>query len=407
LDREPPLKATDQCVLCGLCLPHCPTYRLSRNEAESPRGRIFLMQALGRGQLPADAALSGHLDHCLVCRACEKVCPSKVPYGALIDEARALLAPTRRRPPVLQRLLDTVSDKKGRLRPFLKGLRLYQQSGAQWLARKSGLLKGLDLDGLEAALPAVPPLPDFPAYAPPTAAHRGDVALFTGCLGEAMDAPALTAALRLLTRLGYGVHIPAAQGCCGSLHQHAGERESAACLAAANHAAFQGLEITAIVTTATGCGAQLAESSRLFGEETAMTAPVRDICDFLLQVEWPAELRLRPLPRRVAVHEPCSARNLLGNAAGVYALLARIPQLEAIPLAGNDQCCGAAGSYMITQPEWAGRLRRDKVEALRRERVDALATANYGCGLHIAAGFGAERAPRVVHPVVLLAEALG
>ncbi|OOZ39150.1 hypothetical protein BOW53_12675 [Solemya pervernicosa gill symbiont] len=397
------LKETDQCVLCGLCLPHCPTYHLTRNEAESPRGRISLMQALARGQLQADAELKGHLDRCLVCRSCERVCPSQVPYGKLIDEARALFAPgaaqSSSRSVPLQQLLDSVADKQGRLRQVAKGLRLYQRSGAQWLARQSGLLRGLKLDGLEQALPNVPEPLNLKSYYPPQGEKRADVALFTGCIGEMMDDGTLPSAIKLLNILGYGVQIPVSQGCCGSLHQHNGEPEQAKSLAHINVTAFNGLEVEAVIGTGSGCTAQLREYAARYGEENGFKVAVYDICDFLATIEWPEQICFRPLKQRIAIHEPCASRNLLNGMASVQKLLAMIPELVARPLANNNRCCGAAGSYMVTQPALADALRREKLSAITAASADAVVSTNIGCALHIQAG---RPGLELHHPIALL-----
>lgn len=415
-----PLQETDLCVLCGMCLPYCPTFGLTADEGESPRGRLSLMQAFARGQLEPDAALLGHLDRCLVCRACERACPSGVPYGKLIDEARALLGPGqlagREHPAALRHLLEAVTDKPGRLRPLAKNLRLYQKSGAQWLARHSGLLKGLQLDGLEAMLPAVPAPQLFEGYYPSTHARHGEgqfgdgqrgkeqhgeLALFTGCLSEILDVEVLQATIRLLNRLGYAVHVPPDQGCCGALHQHNGDPVTARTLAEQNRTAFAPLRVEAVIGTASGCTAQLFGYAQQWGEDSALPAPVQDITAFLAAIDWPDTVAVRPLQARVAVHEPCSSRNVLRDAGASARLLARIPGLEQTALPSQAQCCGAAGSYLITQPDNARALRQPLLDALDRQPADILVSHNLGCALHLANGL---EGVRVVHPVVLLAE---
>lgn len=402
------LSAADRCVMCGLCLPHCPTYRLLRNEADSPRGRISLMQALAAGRLEASGPLLEHLDRCLACRACERMCPSKVEYGKLIDTTRSTLQQQDKlhHPRELRLLLRAVTDI-ARLKRIASALRAYQRTGLRWLARKSGVLKGLDLEALETLLPAIPDAKTFHSDYPAHGERRGSVGLFIGCIGSIMEGEIHAATIELLTRLGFEVHIPARQGCCGALHQHNGEAETARQLAARNREAFAGMKLDAIISTASGCAAQLFEYDTLYGNELALPAPLFEICDFLQQ-HWPADAPpLKAQPLHAALHLPCSQRNVLRRPDAVERLLARIPELELEPLAGNDQCCGAAGSYMLTQPDTAAALRQPKLEAVRRQQPQLLLSNNIGCALHLAAGLKAQGIEvEVMHPVVLLAQSL-
>lgn len=402
------LAAADRCVMCGLCLPHCPTYRLLRNEADSPRGRISLMQALADGRLQPSEELLTHLDRCLACRACERMCPSRVEYGNLLDNSRAELNRTGKLAPPkrLRLLLQAVTDIP-RLKRIASALRTYQRSGMRWLARKSGVLKGLDLDSLETLLPAIPDSRRLQNHYPACGSRRGSVGLFIGCIGSIMEGEIHTATIELLTRLGFDVSIPDAQGCCGSLHQHNGEIETARQLAERNRHAFAGQGLDAIISTASGCASQLFEYGSLYGGEAALPAPLFEVCDFLQQ-HWPdKELELRPQHMHATLHLPCSQRNVLRKPDAVEKLLSRIPGLELEPLSGNDQCCGAAGSYMLTQPDYADALRRIKVEAVLEQRPQLLLSNNIGCALHLAGGLKAEGVDvEVMHPVVLLAKSL-
>lgn len=396
------LQLADRCVMCGLCLPHCPTYRLLRSEADSPRGRIALMQAVARKQLPPSSSLLTHLDRCLVCRACERMCPSKVAYGKLINTTRDRLKAEK--PARLNLMLENVADL-GKLQRSASALRAYQRSGLQWLARKSGILKGLDVDALEGLLPDLPERVELQTLYPAEGESRGEVGLFVGCIGSLMEGELHRATIRLLNRIGFNVHVPATQGCCGSLHQHSGEHATAEQLAEQNRRAFAEKKLDAIVSTASGCAAQLFEYAEVF--ENALPAPLYEICDFLQQ-QWPENnLPLKPQAQRVALHLPCTQRNVLRSPDVVQRLLHKIPQLEIQPLASNDQCCGAAGSYRLTQPELAVRLREQKLDALRDTHIELLVSNNLGCALHIAKGME-ERGTKVeiIHPVLLLTESL-
>lgn len=403
-------RGIERCVACGLCLPVCPTYRLTQDEAESPRGRIALMRALAQTSIPSTAKLERHLDHCLVCRACEKVCPSYVPYGQLIDAARALT--TGRKPPVQTggqglRILDWLIRNPVWLFRAGKLLHGYQRTGLQYLLRASGLLRLMRLDKLDGMLPALPPPKRLQRVYPALQNRIGEVALFVGCVARLTDLGTHESAIRLLNALGYDVHVPEGQVCCGALHLHAGEAKTANHLMRCNLEAF-GNGAKTILTTASGCGALLREYHLHLTEPgaDAFSSRVLDIGEFLAGLDW-SRLALRPLARRIAVHDPCTLANVLRQEKAPYALLGRIPQAEIVPLPENNLCCGGAGAYPLTQPEMAEQLRAAKLRQLETVKPDILATSNTGCALHLAAGVrDAKLDMEVVHPVVLLARQL-
>lgn len=385
---------------CGACLPHCPTYRLARDEAESPRGRIALARALAEGRLAPEPRLAGHIDRCLGCRACEAVCPSEVPYGALLDQTRALLAP-RRPPGAAVRALRRVAASPRLAAAAAALLAAARTAGLLRLAAAlEGPLPGLARLSRQAPRPGRPPRP---GRHPPHGTARGRVQLFTGCIARHAQAPALHAAVAVLRRLGYEVHVPAAQRCCGALHAHGGDPAGAAALAAANLRAFAGDDPVLFLDS--GCGAQLVEYGRWHPEGETLARRARELCAFLAEAAWP-----QPAARheaRIALHTPCTHRRVLRDPEAGRRLLARIPGLEVVPLADNAFCCGAAGEYVLTHADWAEALRAPKIEALAAAAPDAVATTNIGCRLHLAAGLAARGlAVPVLHPVEILARAL-
>src|SRR4051812_24268356 len=235
-----------RCVHCGLCLQSCPTYRITGLETESPRGRIHLVTALQEGRIAATPNVFTHLDQCLACRACEVACPSGVPYGRIIESARAQLRPQRLEQPT-ERLLDRVIFRellphRGRLRVVAAALRAYQRSGVQRLVRSSGLLNLLapDLAHAEDTLPTVPDRFFEPRREvfPALAEKRGRVGLLRGCVMPLLYGDAHAATLRVLARNGIEMVVPQAQRCCGALNVHGGEREVARDLARRNVDAF-------------------------------------------------------------------------------------------------------------------------------------------------------------------------
>ncbi len=412
------LARASRCVACGLCLPHCPTYRITQSEADSPRGRIALVSGVASGRIPLNARFTEHINRCLSCGACEAACPSHVAFGHLLDETRAMML----NPPRALFEEEAVRKKSGlqtwaekefiakparfdALRPLA---RFYQKSGLQGLVRKSGLLGKTRLAVLEAQLPPIGMPCSFSGgegaanswqtvYSA-IGRPRGAVGLFLGCVARLADAATLNAAIFVLTRLGYTVHIPPAQACCGALQRHGGDIQAATQLAQQNVAAFAGLNLHAIVSAASGCGAQLAQYPSSFSSKAV------DISAFLASAAGWDNVEIKPLSHKIALHEPCSLRNVLRGTAQSYALLARIPGAQVTPLAGNDQCCGAAGTYFLDQSEIAKALLDDKMAALANNDARYLITSNIGCSLYIAsalrqAGSGIE----VLHPVTLLA----
>jgi glycolate oxidase iron-sulfur subunit len=403
-----PSALADRCVMCGMCLTVCPTYGKTRDEAESPRGRIALMRAFTEGRLaPTEQAL-GHLDRCLACRACEAICPADVPYGELLDAARAVLEPQRRRPRVagvLRRLgLALVAGDSSALRRVGRWLKRYQRLGLQRLARRSGVLGLLGVAPMEALLPTLGEPYRGWGYYPACGSERGRVALFVGCVAQILDAGTLGATVYVLRRIGFGVYVPRDQGCCGALHRHGGEARSARQLAERNLRAFAELPVEAIIGTASGCTAVLAGYGEAGDGLPRWKVSVVDVSQFLAR-HWPGHLALSPLPRRVAVHVPCSLANALHAGAAPAALLSRIPEVELAGLPQRPACCGAAGDYMLREVSMAQALRDDLLAAVD---ADYLASSNIGCALHLAAGLRAlGRLTEVLHPVALLARQMG
>lgn len=410
---------SNQCVSCGLCLPHCPTYRLLKSEADSPRGRIALMNGVANERIPLNARFIQHMDRCLTCRACEAVCPNNVSYGRLIDETRALIADRSKSLVIVRKSsVRIVMEKLFLTRPMrLDRLRrlfhFVQKRGWLRSLRKSNRLEKNRLFRFAAQLPLVKfpytekiggkrVLTDFwQEIYPAEGRERGKVGLFLGCVARITDVATLNSCIYVLNRLGYTVHIPSNQACCGAIHQHSGALKQAAALVRQNKSAFDGLDT--IISMASGCGVQLLESG-VAGEGSRII----DISRFLIAAEGWEGVEIAPFPQKILVHDPCTLRNVLRDQAYPYKLIARIPGAEAVPLAGNDQCCGAAGTYFIDQPEIANRLLDSKLSAVQEGGAQYLVTSNVGCAMHIANGLSEKGVKiEVLHPVTLLARQMG
>ena len=357
----------DRCVQCGLCLPSCPTYALEGLESESPRGRIALARALDDGRLAPTPATDAHLDHCLGCRRCETVCPARVDYGTILVKTRA--GQRTRRPP---------------------GVR---QRGAEWLAARPRTLSAL-LSIYRRAWPLLPaavrPLPRPPAR---QACAKGDidspaVAVFTGCVARAYETGLHVAITRLLAAIGERAVFAEGQTCCGTLHAHAGDSGAAATLAARNRTAFAGAGT--VLTLASGCHEAVAGA----------VDGTRDAITYL--AERADHLRFAPRAERVALHLPCSQRNVVGSDGALRGLLAHVPGLEVVVLDAGFGCCGAAGTQMLTDPVRAERFRQPLLDQFAASGAARLLSANIGCRLHLARNATVP----ALHPLELLAECL-
>jgi len=389
----------DRCVACGLCLPVCPTYQVTKNENASPRGRLALIRGLLKHELAPSPEIAGHLSLCLQCRRCEAACPAGVEYGRLIDAAnqelqRADAIPGNRS----LRLLRWLATAPGRSRRLLaRTLRLTRRLGLIDLGRLPGVSRAMRLkpaiDELPQKISTFKPKSFYPAFS----TRHGEVALFTGCVISAFDGDTLRATINVLNKIGYDVHVPTTQQCCGAMFHHDGDRATAENLAAQNLSAFTGADIP-IINVATGCGAHLSEYA-----DTNFARRVTDISAFLDSISWPDNQPLAPLPSKALVQDPCTMRNVLHQEKSVYRLLGQIPGLVIQPLPNNDTCCGGAGTYPLRQPAMARILRGPKIESIQEEAADYLVSANIGCALHIAAGLHNEKnAPEIIHPIVLI-----
>jgi glycolate oxidase iron-sulfur subunit len=397
------LSATERCVKCGLCLPHCPTFALTGNEADSPRGRISLMQAIEQPDVQYTAGLFRHLDQCLQCGACEAMCPSKVPFGRLMDAARVAIEPHRQRSlgnRVVRRMALQLIASPVWTKTLAMALKVHQKLGLQWLIAKS--------PGLPAAVKRlnrlIPTLhSDNPATPRPAIEQRGGVNLFRGCAGSLFDQQTLNASQRLLENLGYRVTIPEQQGCCGALHQHNGDPVTAARLADENQMAFSANN-DPILVTASGCTAHLTGYKTLYENEPAkrFAERINDILHFLCRQDS-AKVTFQPLEETVAVYIPCTHRNVLGQQQDILDILSWIPGIEPLVINPAGGCCGAAGSYMLSQPELSERLREPLIDTLVQSGARLLLTSNIGCAIQLQAGLKERRvAIDVLHPVVLL-----
>ncbi|MBI2767959.1 MAG: 4Fe-4S dicluster domain-containing protein [Chloroflexi bacterium] len=403
-----------RCVHCGLCVNACPTYAVTGLEAESPRGRIHLARAVDEGRIELTAAVQGHWDLCLQCRACEAVCPSGVPYGRIMEHVRAQVAadpPSGGRARAIRRfVLRNVIARPAVLALAVAPARWYAGSPVRAIVRRLGLAARLGRIGaLEAQLPRHPGRPVRPGtrLAKPHTV-TGRAVLFTGCVMGELFGGVHRATARVLARGGIAATAAPGQACCGALQAHDGDLAFARVLARRNIDALEGDDTTIVVNSA-GCGAAMKEYGDLLKDDEAYAARavafatrVRDFAEFAATLPATAAR----LGARVTYQDPCHLAHAQHIRHEPRALLGRITGCEVVETAGGDMCCGAAGIYSLTQPQMSASLRARKAEQFRQHHPDIVVTANPGCQMQYEAAVreaGIEA--RVLHLAELIDEA--
>ncbi len=448
------------CVHCGLCLPNCPTYVELGDENDSPRGRIYLMQAIDEGRIGPSERIQHHLDLCLDCRACETVCPSGVQYGRLIESYRTNTNGDQfRKTSLFDRLVRWITlnifPHRRRTRWFLRTARLaraiglFEFLGATGPAeRYAAVLRFPEIldqppapaqsrrtSGAAPAVEAAPrPQHDIPIHTEPAdGPSRASVGLFLGCVGESILGRTNRATRRVLLRNKCAVSCPAGQVCCGAIHYHAGDKAQAARFAKANIEAFETLhrrprsglnrlrrrlkplrgQIDAIVVNVAGCGLMLKQYDELLDDDPEYAEQARRFAGKIRDVnEFLADLHIDPPPfpihARATYHQACHLCHGQGIWDQPRELLNSIRGLELVDLNESDWCCGAAGSYSLTQPEMASRLARRKLRNIDETHSQIVAVANAGCILHLRQHAAlTNRELAIVHPIDLLDRAYG
>jgi len=402
-----------RCVHCGLCLNHCPTYRLWHNEADSPRGRIRQMQLIDEGRLELGEAFVTHIDRCLDCRACETACPSGVEYGKLVEAARAQIEQQYKRTLLARLGRDFVFRRllpyPQRIARTARVLWLYQRSGLAAFARSTGILKLLGLESRERLLPEIDRkffFSEIGGTFPAKGTRRARVALFAGCVARVAFSELNRSTIRVLQANGCEVVIPAEQVCCGALPAHAGVRDVARRLARANLSAFGAEDFDAILTNAAGCGSTLKEYGHLLDAHdaahdraAALGSKVRDVGEFLAELGLTAPMHRLPL--RVTYQDSCHLAHGQKIREAPRQLLRSVPGVELFEMYLADQCCGSAGIYNVTQTKASMELLALKMDSVRETQAQAIVTSNPGCILQLRAATG-RSGMEVLHLVELL-----
>lgn len=405
----PSIPELEACIHCGLCLNQCPTYRVTHLEAESPRGRIYLVNAASQGRLDLRAS-ADHLYLCLMCRACETACPSGVQYGRIAEAAREALGPPG--PPMTRAIvrlaLRHLMPHPRRLRVMAALMRAFQRSGLAAFAARV-------LPGRLGRRLALMPAAREPFYTPGAAVlpaigeRRARVAFLSGCAMSMFFGAINEATVRVLRRNGCEVVIPAGQACCGALNVHNGEADSARAMARRNIDAFPD-DVDAIVVNAAGCGAAMKEYGHLLAQDAVyasraeqFAARVRDVSEVLAALG--VRTAARPSSQTVTYQDPCHLAHGQRVRDEPRTLLAAAGA-RLVEMPGSDRCCGSAGIYNVLQPEMAETLLREKMDAIRQTGADIVVAPNPGCMIQLR--YGAQRfgvPVRVMHLMDLLDEA--
>jgi len=407
------------CVHCGICLSVCPTYDLLGTEADSPRGRIYLMRNLAEGRIDLNDSVVRHLDSCLGCRACETACPSAVHYGELLTVVRDEIEKRYPRPAkdrAARLLLLNLLTDPAKMAPTMLGAKAMSGlfgAGAGPVGMVNKFLFGPNAPAMpmpEEVSLRVKPLPEF---TPAKGERRARVAVLAGCVMQVLFQRVNRATVRVLAENGCDVLVPRAAGCCGAFHMHNGYLDDARERAKGLIEALEREEIDALVINSAGCGSSIKEYAELFHNDPkwapraqALTAKARDVSEYL------AELGLRPptqsYKKRVAYHDACHLAHGQKVRLQPRELLKAVPGLELVEFTDADWCCGSAGIYNFLQPELAAQLQDKKVANILASEPEVLVTGNPGCHAWIESGLRNRGSQVVVrHTIEVLDEAYG
>ena len=418
-NHPPEPKLIDSCVHCGFCLSTCPSYRVLGKEMDSPRGRIYLMDAINEGEIALNAATAEHFDSCLGCLACVTTCPSGVQYDKLISATRKQVERNYSRnwlDTLFRKLIFSLFPYPGALRVFLVPLFFYQKSGLKKLVRATNLLKLIPphLAAMESILPEISLKSfqdNFPTVIPAQGEKRYRVGVILGCVQRLFFSGVNEATVRVLTANGCEVIIPKSQGCCAALPEHQGQAEQAKALARQMIDSFADTGVDAVIINAAGCGHTLKEYGHILEDDPVyaekareFAAKVKDVQEFLASVGMTAKLSpLSSQPLTLVYQDACHLLHGQKISVQPRQLLRQIPGVKLREPIDAALCCGSAGIYNMLQPEIADELGKQKVENLLNTGADLIASSNPGCSLQISKHLQSQgKGISVIHPMELL-----
>jgi len=409
----------DTCVHCGFCLATCPSYRVIGKEMDSPRGRIYLMDAINQGEVDLNATTAEHFDSCLGCLACVSTCPSGVQYGDLIAATRPQVERNIERSlpdRLLRQLIFNLFPYPNRLKPLLFPLYLYQKLGGQKLLRSTGLLQKIspNLAAMESILPAVnlaSLTKEMPEVIPAQGEKRYRVGMILGCVQRLFFSPVNEATARVLTANGCEIVIPKSQGCCAALPAHQGQENQAQAIARQMIDSFADTDVDFIIINAAGCGHTLKEYGHILQDDPDYREPakqfsnqVRDVQEFLAEVGLTSTLSpLTEAELPIVYQDACHLLHGQKISVQPRQLLQQIPGVKLREPIDAALCCGSAGVYNMLQPEIADELGQQKAENLLNTGAKLIASANPGCSLQIKKQLELQgKTMPLYHPIELL-----
>lgn len=418
-NHPPDPKLIDSCVHCGFCLATCPSYRVIGKEMDSPRGRIYLMDAINEGEIALNTATTEHFDSCLGCLACVSTCPSGVEYDKLISATRHQVErnyPRSLPERLFRKLIFSLFPYPKLLRFLLVPLFIYQRLGLQKLVRGTGLLERISprLAAMESILPAITLKSfqdNFPTVIPAQGKKRYRVGVILGCVQRLFFSPVNEATVRVLTANGCEVVIPKSQGCCAALPEHQGQTEQAKALARQMIDTFENTEVDFVVINAAGCGHTLKEYGHILADDPEyrekaekFAAKVKDANEFLINVGLTAEISpLTDEPLTMVYQDACHLLHGQKISVQPRQLLRKIPGVKLREPIDAALCCGSAGVYNMLQPEVADELGKQKAQNLLNTGADLITSANPGCSLQISKHLKSQgKDIEIMHPMELL-----
>ncbi len=410
----------DACVHCGFCLSTCPSYRVIGKEMDSPRGRIYTMDAINKGEAPLNQTTSEHFDTCLGCLACVTTCPSGVKYDKLIAATRPQVERNIQRSlpdKLIRNLIFNLFPYPNRLRPLLIPLFAYQKLGFQKFFRATELLKKVSprLAAMESILPEITVnsfQDNYPTVIPAQGEKRYRVGLILGCVQRIFFSPVNMATIRVLTANGCEVVIPKSQGCCAALPEHQGQTEQAHALAKQMIDSFANTGVDAIIINAAGCGHTLKEYGSILQDDSEycekakdFSSQVKDVQEFLANVGLTAKLSPLIEDEELSIVYQDACHLLHGQKISLEPrqILQKIPGVKLREPIDAALCCGSAGIYNMLQPEIADELGQQKVDNLLNTGAELIASANPGCSLQIKKHLEIQgKKITLIHPIELL-----
>ena len=409
------------CMHCGLCLPHCPTYALTNREVSSPRGRIRLMKSVAEGTLPISQGFVDEMNFCLDCQACETACPAGVNYGALVESARAQIF-QHKHEGILSNFIKKITlnwmfRKPNRLKALAILLKLYADFGFRWFFEQTRLLKIISgrLHNIQGLIPIISERSTaelYPEIVAPVGEKRFSVGLLSGCIMDLAYSDVNADTIELLRHHGCEVIIPRTQVCCGSLQGHNGDKETARHLARKNINTFAQYKLDVIIMNSAGCGAFMKEYTHLLANEPEyfdkareLSSKVKDITEFILKIGFIPRGRAFQ-GQRITYHDACHLVHSQKISREPRELIKAANGIEYIELPESSWCCGSAGIYNFTHYDDSMKLLRRKLQHIKSKQPDVIVTGNPGCMAQLAYGLKEDGLPiELLHTATFLRRA--